>query len=53
MRERFAGLRVVIPPLAYCTDNAAMIAMAGWWRLQVRGADQPGFEVDPGLGEFA
>jgi N6-L-threonylcarbamoyladenine synthase len=53
VRERFAGLRVVIPPLRWCTDNAAMIAMAGWWRLQVRGADEPGFEVDPGLGEFA
>jgi len=53
VRQRFAGLKVVIPPLAYCTDNAAMIAMAGWHRLQRRGADAPGFEVDPGLGEFA
>ena len=51
--QRFAGLRVVIPDLRYCTDNAAMIAVAGWHRLQVRGADPLGFEVDPGLAEFA
>jgi N6-L-threonylcarbamoyladenine synthase len=53
VRERFAGLRVVIPPLAYCTDNAAMIAMAGWHRLQRHGPDALGLEVDPGLAEFA
>lgn len=27
------GVQVVIPPMRYCTDNAAMIAYAGWKRL--------------------
>jgi N6-L-threonylcarbamoyladenine synthase len=29
MKEQESGWRVYIPPMAYCTDNAAMIAMAG------------------------
>jgi N6-L-threonylcarbamoyladenine synthase len=39
LRERFvagcdaAGIRSFVPSRAYCTDNAAMIAAAGWWRL--------------------
>jgi len=28
-----AGLTVLIPPPRYCTDNAAMIALAGYFRL--------------------
>ncbi len=34
------GVTVHIPPMRYCTDNAAMIALAGRWRLE-RG------QVDP------
>jgi N6-L-threonylcarbamoyladenine synthase len=50
---RFRGLHVVIPPFDLCTDNAAMIAAAGWQRLLVHGPDQPGFDVDPSLAECA
>jgi len=50
---RFPGHRVVVPPFDLCTDNAAMIAAAGWQRLRLRGPDEPGFDVDPSLAECA
>jgi N6-L-threonylcarbamoyladenine synthase len=31
-RGASVGLRVLVPPLAYCTDNAAMIAAAAFYR---------------------
>jgi N6-L-threonylcarbamoyladenine synthase len=32
---RRAGVPVYVPPIALCTDNAAMIAACAYWRPQV------------------
>ncbi len=53
VEERFTGLRVTIPPLSLCTDNAAMIGAAGWQRLQLHGPDAPGVAVDPALDLYS
>ena len=42
-----AGLRVVLPDRALCTDNAAMIAATGFRRLRDRGPDPLTGGVDP------
>ena len=43
LRERWVdacredGVRAFVPSRAMCTDNAAMVAAAGWWKLQAEG----------------
>ena len=41
---------VVLPSLAMCTDNAAMIASAGWHRLRLTGATSLDSGAYPNLG---
>src|SRR5207302_1071935 len=43
------GLRAVLPSRAMCTDNAAMVAAAGWWRLQSDGPTPLDVGVQPNL----
>jgi N6-L-threonylcarbamoyladenine synthase len=45
-----AGLPVYLPSRAMCTDNAAMIGAAGYFRLLRQGASGWGTGADPGLG---
>ena len=43
------GLRAVLPSPAMCTDNAAMVAAAAWWRLQSDGPSPLDTGADPNL----
>jgi N6-L-threonylcarbamoyladenine synthase len=55
LRRRFAqlgreeGVRVVLPEMDYCTDNGAMIAMAGWMRLRAGYASPRDLSAVPNL----
>jgi N6-L-threonylcarbamoyladenine synthase len=56
LRERFLdacvadGLHGFLPSRSMCTDNAAMVAAAGWWRLQSDGPTALDAGADPNLG---
>ena len=55
LRERFLdaciadGLHAFLPARANCTDNAAMVAAAAWWRLQSDGPTSLEAGADPNL----
>jgi N6-L-threonylcarbamoyladenine synthase len=43
------GLRAFLPSRSMCTDNAAMVAAAAWWRLQSDGPSPLDTGADPNL----
>jgi len=43
------GLRGYVPSRAMCTDNAAMIASAAWWRFKADGGSPLDLGADPSL----
>jgi N6-L-threonylcarbamoyladenine synthase len=45
-----SGRRCFLPPADLCTDNAAMIAAAAWWRLASDGPTPLDAGVTPSLG---
>ena len=55
LRERIekagaeAGMRVLIPSIDLCTDNGAMIALAGAWRLRRGDRSSLGIGADPSM----
>lgn len=55
LRERFLsacvddGVHGFLPSRAMCTDNAAMVAAAGWWRLGSDGPSGLDHGADPNL----
>ncbi len=46
---RRAGLTAYFPPMSLCTDNAAMVAAAGYYEMARRGPDDLSMEVDSAL----
>jgi N6-L-threonylcarbamoyladenine synthase len=46
-RGERAGMRVIVPPLPYCTDNAAMIAAAAYYRGDLSRVRPDALRADP------
>ena len=44
-----AGLTALVPARDMCTDNAAMVAAAGWWQLQRQGPSPLDLGAEPNL----
>jgi N6-L-threonylcarbamoyladenine synthase len=44
-----SGLRVILPSISLCTDNAAMVASVAWWRLLADGPTPLDGGAYPGL----
>jgi N6-L-threonylcarbamoyladenine synthase len=44
-----SGLRVILPSISLCTDNAAMVASVAWWRLLADGPTPLDSGAYPGL----
>ena len=48
-RASRGDLRVVLPSIGLCTDNAAMVASVAWWRLNADGPTTLADGAYPGL----
>jgi N6-L-threonylcarbamoyladenine synthase len=48
-RSEREGIRLSLPPMAYCTDNAAMIASAGRHALLTDHEAHRDFDIQPAL----
>ena len=48
-RAEKEGIRLALPRMQFCTDNAAMVAAAGWWAYQQQRWSAWDLDARPGL----